>query len=197
MITIYHAPGTRSVRPIWLCNELGLEVSIERVDQTAGYRRSAEWRAISPAGKIPAMRDGDFTMIESGAMVDYLLEKYDGDFSLHPEPATRASAVFHQWCWFAESTLLRPLGLRRVLREEAGANAAGLIDAALTRFEQAMFAIEQALTTDDYLVENRFTAADIMTGYSLTLTADRLDDFPRSRDYLDRVTAREAYRMIQ
>ena len=197
MITIYHVPGTRSVRPIWLCNELGLEISIERIDWGPAYRRSDEWRSISPAGKVPAMRDGDFTMIESGAMVDYLLEKYDDDFSLHPRPATTASAVFHQWCWFAESTLLRPLGLRRVLREEAGADASGLIDAALTRFEQAMFAIEQALAKDDYLVENRFSAADIMMGYSLTLTADRLDDFPRSRDYLDRVTARDAYRVIQ
>lgn len=196
MITIYHVPGTRSVRPIWLCHELGLEIAIERIDPSPGYRRSPEWRAISPAGKVPAMRDGDFTMIESGAMVDYLLEKFDDTFLLHPEPATKASAEFHQWCWFAESTLLRPLGLRRVLREEADAKASVLVDAALSRFEQAMYAVEQALDHHEFLVEDRFSAADIMMGYALTLTTDRLDDYPRSRDYLERVTARAAYRKI-
>ena len=68
--------GTRSVRPIWLCHELELPVEIEPIDFAPAFRDSAQWRAISPAGKVPAMVDGDLTMFESGAMVDYILERY-------------------------------------------------------------------------------------------------------------------------
>ena len=65
MLRIYHAPGTRSVRPIWLCYELGIEVEVVTVPFTPEYLSSDEWRLISPAGKVPILVDGDLTMFES------------------------------------------------------------------------------------------------------------------------------------
>ena len=73
MLKIYHTPGSRSVRPIWLCFELDIPAQIKRVD--ASYRGTPEWRAISPTGKVPAIEDGDTTICESGAILDYLLAR--------------------------------------------------------------------------------------------------------------------------
>ena len=84
MLKIFHVPGTRSFRPIWLCYELDLSVDVEPIDFSSSFRDSNEWRAISPAGKVPAMIDGDLRMFESGAIVDYILERY-GEGRLQPE----------------------------------------------------------------------------------------------------------------
>ena len=76
MIEIHHVPATRGVRPIWLCEELGLDYEIHPVDFSAEYRASKEWRAMNPVGKVPVMIDtnaDNLTMFESGAMVQYLL----------------------------------------------------------------------------------------------------------------------------
>ena len=129
-------------------------------------------------------------------MIDYLVERYDPSHTLHPEPGTEASALYHQWCWMSESTLIRPLGLRRVIREPANDPAQGLIDAATARFEEAMTMVETALDGNDFLVADRFSAADVMMGYSLGLLKDLLDGFSRARDYVDRLMAREAFRRI-
>ncbi len=92
MLKIYHVRGTRSVRPIWLCYELDLPVQIEPIDFSPAFRNSPQWRAISPTGKVPAMADGDMTMFESGAMVDYILERY-GEGRLRPTPGTAEGAI--------------------------------------------------------------------------------------------------------
>src|SRR5262245_47441927 len=109
MLEIYHAPGTRSIRVIWLCEEIPVPYRIVPVDFSPAYRASPEWRPLNPVGKVPVMRDGEFTMFESGAMVQYLLERY-ADGRLRPPPGTRDSAMYLQWSWFAEATFARPLG---------------------------------------------------------------------------------------
>ncbi len=115
MLRIYHAHGTRSVRPIWLCHEIDLPVEIESIDFSSTFRDSLQWRAIRPAGKVPAMTDGELTMFESHAMVDHILERY-GEGRSRPAPGTEANAIHHQGCWFAEATRSRPVGLNRLLR---------------------------------------------------------------------------------
>ena len=74
MLKIWHAPGTRSLRVIWLCEELGITYQIERVDFSARYRASPEFRALNPVGKVPVLAIDDFTMFESGAMVQHILD---------------------------------------------------------------------------------------------------------------------------
>jgi glutathione S-transferase len=194
VLTIYHSPGRRSVRPIWLCYELELPVAVQLIDYSATYRASAEWRAISPAGKVPAMRDGELVMFESGAMVDYLLERY-GAGRLQPERGTAASALHHQWCWFAESTLLRPLGAMRVLR--ARRNPETLVDDAEQKIAECLEVVESALQCGEYLLGDAFGAADIMLGYALGLLESLFDGrYPRCREYLGRLQARPAYQRV-
>ncbi len=195
MLKIFHVPGARSVRPIWLCYELGLRVDVEKIDFSPMYRDSEEWRAISPTGKVPAMVDGDLRMFESGAMVDYLLERY-GNGRLYPKPGTTESAAYRQWCWFSESTLIRPLGLHRVLRARKEP-IDDLVDEVERKFRDSLNAVEAELDGKEFILGADFSAADIMMGYSLALIERLLgDDNPNLHDYLDRLKAREAYQRV-
>jgi glutathione S-transferase len=193
VLTIYHVQGTRSLRPIWLCYELGLPVEIVTIDFSPAYRNSAEWRAISPGGKVPALRDGDLTMFESGAMVDYVLERY-GNGRLRPLPGTAQSALHHQWCWFAEATLIRPIGINRFVRHKGdGSDVAAEAD---QKTRASIGVVEGAMAGRDYLLGAEFGAVDIMMGYSLELLATLkvLDArYPNSHAYLNRLRARDAF----
>ena len=195
MLKIYHVPGTRSVRPIWLCYELDLALEVEPIDFSPAFRKSPEWRAISPAGKVPAMTDGDLTMFESGAMVDYILERY-GEGRLRPAAGTTESALHHQWCWFSEATLARPLGLVRLMRESAK-GASSIAADCEGKVRTCLEVVDRAVGEHDYLLGSEFGAADIMMGYSLRLIAnlDLLDDrYPSALAYLSRLESRDAYR---
>lgn len=194
MLTIYHVQGTRSFRPIWLCYELGLPVEVVTIDFSPAYRNSAEWRAISPGGKVPALRDDELTMFESGAMVDYILERH-ADGRLRPAPGTAESALHHQWCWFAEATLIRPLGTNRFARSK-GETAEQLVGEAIEKTRMSLGVVEGAIAGRDYLLGAAFGAADIMMGYSLELLASLkvLDErYPASMAYLDRLRTRDAF----
>ncbi|HEY2707300.1 MAG TPA: glutathione S-transferase family protein [Caulobacteraceae bacterium] len=189
---IYHVPGTRSVRPIWLCYELGLEVDVVQIDFAQTFRDAPAWRAISPAGKVPVLTDGDLTMFESGAMVDYILDAY-GQGRLRPPAGSPARALHQQWCWFSEATLLRPVGLNRLLRH--GSDDIATDAAHKTR--ECIAVVEGALGGGDFLLGDAFTAADVMMGYALALLENLRvlspADYPRACAYLDRLKAREAF----
>lgn len=191
MLTLYHVSGTRSVRTLWLCYELELEFELVNIDFSRKYRDGPHWRAISPAGKVPALRDDELTLFESGAMQSYLLERY-GAGRLQPPPGTTQSALLHQWCWFAEATLTRPIGLHRILRS-GDAESSVLVAEGKRKARDALAAVEGALVQTDYLLGRDFSAADIMMGYSLGLLETLLDDsLPVCKAYLGRVRARPA-----
>ena len=194
MLKIYHVPGTRSLRPVWLCHELDLAVEIETIDFSPEFRQTPEWRAVSPAGKVPVMTDGDLTMFESGAMVDYILERY-GDGRLRPAPGTAESALHQQWCWFSESTLIRPLGLNLLLRQRDKTG-----DAIATEGEQktrlCLEVVDRAVADREFLLGADFSAADIMMGFTLNLLAKLkvLDNrYPNAQLYLDRLKTRDGF----
>jgi len=196
MINIYHVPLTRSVRAIWTCEELGLDYTITPVDFSAEYRSSDEWRNINPVGKVPAMRDGDFLMFESGAMVQYLLDKY-GAGQLQPPPGSEAHALYLQWSWFAESTFARPLGeMVNHAREFPGDNQIPeVLNEMANRAELCVNAVADALSDRQFLLGDEFTAADIMMGYSLML-AHRLipERVPASiENYWNSLNEREGF----
>ncbi len=195
LITIHHAKGTRSVRPLWLCFELDLEVAVETVPFNPDHLASPAWRALSPAGKIPLMVDGDLVIFESGAIVEHILDRY-GDGRLRPPPATAERALYLQWSWFAEATLIRPLGVGRLLsltREPPEALRATTLE----KTREALAAVDQALADGRaFLLGADFTAADVMMGYSLALLeSHRLVDAgaPHALAYLQRLKGREAF----
>lgn len=193
MLKIYHSTGARSVRPIWLCFELDLPAQIEWIDS---YNLAIpEWRAVSPTGKIPAISDGAVTISESGAILDYILHRYAAG-RLQPAADSPAWAAYRQWFWFAEATLIRPLGLYRLLRARSEI-IEDLIDEAESKFRGSLEVVESALGDNDYLLGDRFTAADIMMGYSIAMTEQLLgDSYPMLSSYLDRLKERDAYKRV-
>ncbi len=204
MIHIYHVPRTRSARVVWLCEELDLPCKIVPVDFSPEYRTSAAWRRLNPIGKVPAMTDLDadgnpFTIIESGAMVHYILERY-GEGRLRPAPGTPESALLLQWSWFAEASLARPLGdmvHHRLLKPEAERIPA-VVEDGRKRAEICLEAVEAALEGRKYLLGAELSAADIMMGYSLAL-AQRMgvldDRYPNLVAYLGRLEARPGFQI--
>lgn len=195
MLTIYHAPGTRSIRVIWLCHELDIPHDVKTIEFASPYRASPEYRALNPVGKVPAMTDGTFTMFESGAMVQYLLDRH-GQGRLQPTPGTEAHAHYLQWSWFAESTYARPIG--EIVNHRRAFGEAGQIPAAIDemkgRARLCSEAVDRAIAGREFLLGDTFTAADIMMGYSIMI-AERLtsiDGLPNLQDYWRRLAARPA-----
>jgi glutathione S-transferase len=197
VLKIYHVPGTRSIRVVWLCEELELPFERIPIDFSPEYRASAEWRRLNPVGKVPAMTDGDLVLFESGAMVEYILDRY-GEGRLRPAPGSVAHAHYLQWSWFAEATFARALGEmvnhRRVFGDES---SAPVLDEMRERARVCLAALEDALDGKQYLAANEFTAADIMMGYSvfLALWVGALEEgeFPNVSAYFARLKARPAF----
>ncbi|UCE86750.1 MAG: glutathione S-transferase family protein [Deltaproteobacteria bacterium] len=195
MIKLYHAPRTRSVRILWLLEELGLPYAVERVEFRPPEKHF--FAQATPLGKLPTLEDGDVVMCESGAIVEYILERY-GEGRLAPPPGSRERAAFLQWLHFAESTAFPPLGIVVWLtRYRSGSEPdAELLEDARSRARTGLDVLERALDGHDYLVGADFTAADIMMGF--TLVAARvlgvLDErYPHLDAYLERLQSRPAF----
>jgi glutathione S-transferase len=173
MIRFYHAPGTRGVRPIWLCEELGINYEVEMIEFTKEYRETPAWRKISPLGKVPVMRDSeanDLLMYESCAMVQYLLDRY-GDHKLQPQYGTPEHAIFQQWCWFSESTFARPIGeIVNHRREFPGDTRILAVEEEMqNRAEQCAVVVGNAMADQTFILGDEFSAADINLGYTIML----------------------------
>ena len=140
------------------------------VDFSPEYRASAQWRQLNPVGKVPVLKDGALTLFESGAMVQYLLDRY-GNGRLQPTAGTPEHAIYLQWSWFAEATFARPLGEivnhRRALPEAEQSAAA--VEEMRARAWLCIDALDQSLPGRSWLLGDEFTAADIMMGYTLML----------------------------
>jgi glutathione S-transferase len=196
MLQIYHVTGTRGMRVIWLCEELGIDYEVTKIDFSAEFRGSDEWRALSPVGKVPIMVDGDMVMFESGAMVQYVLAKY-ADGKLVPSLNSPQYGHYLQWLWFAEATFSRPLG--EMVNHGRAFPGDARIDAVVAemagRAEACAQAVADAVQDRDYLLGNEFTAADIMMGYTIMLVETFTPElFPEAlQPYWQRLQARTAF----
>ena len=123
MITVHHLNDSRSQRILWLLEELGLPYEIRRYQRDARTRLAPPaLKAVSPLGKAPVITDGGRLVIESGAIVDYLIRRHGGG-RLQPDPASAAYDDYVQWLHYAEGSAMLPLMLRLYVGRlgEAGA----------------------------------------------------------------------------
>ena len=194
MLRIFHSKGTRAFRAIWICEELGVPYEIVPVDFSAEYRKTPEWRAMNPVGKVPAMTDGDMQMFESCAMMQYILDRY-GDGRLQPARSDAEYPHYLQWCWFADSTFARPLGEIVNHRREFSPELDDVVAEMKHRATLCVTALDQALSNRPYLLGKQVSAADISNGY--TLRAYRrlvTEELPTNvQAFFDRLTAMASY----
>ena len=196
MITLYHSPRTRSVRVLWLLEELGVPYELQTIAFTPESLKSPTYTKLHPPGKVPSIQDGELTMYESGAIVEYLIERY-GDGRLAPRIGTPQRGAYLQWLHFAEATCLPPLSdlaQHSIFKPEAERIPA-LIPDAQARIANWLAALESALAGKQYLLGDELSGADVMMGYGLLLTkwfgllGER---YPNLTSYLARLEARPA-----
>ena len=209
MIKVHHLNDSRSQRVLWLLEELGLPYEVVRYERDARTRLApARLRAIHPLGKSPVIQDGDVTVAETGAIVDYLLDVYGGG-RLRPAAGTEDARRFTYWLHYAEGSAMPPLllklvfgllprrapGLMRPLVKQISDKAiAGFVDPQL-RDHVGFW--EAELARSEWFAGDQFTAADIMMSFPVEAGADRAfdpADRPRLRAFLSRIHARPAYR---
>lgn len=209
MIKVHHLNDSRSQRVLWLLEELGLPYEVVRYERDARTRLApAALRAIHPLGKSPVIQDGDVTVAETGAIVDYLLDVY-GEGRLRPTAGTEDARRFTYWLHYAEGSAMPPLllklvfgllprrapGLMRPLVKQISDKAiAGFVDPQL-RDHVGFW--EAELARSEWFAGDQFTAADIMMSFPVEAGADRAfdpADRPRLRAFLSRIHARPAYR---
>jgi glutathione S-transferase len=195
MIKLYHAPLTRSIRIYWLLEELGIPYELSLVKFTPGKLPFAQ---ATPYGKVPAIEDGDVVMFESGAILEYVLEKY-GQGRLAPAPGTPGRAAFLQWVHFSEATALPPVGdiVRHTLFKPEPERIPAVVEDARGRLGAIFAVVEKALEGKPYLLGADFSAADIMMGVTLHISRrlNSLEDrFKNLNAYLGRLESRPAFK---
>jgi glutathione S-transferase len=195
MITVF-GEG-RGLRVVWLLEEMGLPYRLRPVDLLAGAENDPEFMALNPGGFIPAMQDGDVIMVESIAIMEYLMGRY-GPTHLAPEPRDAAFPLYQQFLHLGEAGLATAayyvFGARHIAPPDQRNNwTAGQ---ALRGFESRMRLVRRQLAGAPYMAGENFTAADISVTYALLLSKRAggipLDEVVQA--YLARITARDAYK---
>ena len=192
---LHHIRNSRSMRVLWLMEEMGLDYEL-RANTGAGIK-SADYLALNPLGTVPLLEfDGD-SMLESGAIVQFLLAKH-GPSQLVPAVGDLGFAPYLQWFHFAEGTLT-PWVLQYMvntkLKPEEARNEAAAIEAR-GRVQALIDYMGWTLDSRDCIAAAHFTAADIMVGHTLHVASlfGLLEQAPASvKAYFARVSARPAF----
>ena len=193
MLKLYHAQLTRSVRIVWLLEELGIPYELA----TVAFRPPRHsFEQDTPTGKFPALEDGGLVMFESGAILEYVIEKY-GNGRLAPAIGSPERGPYLQWVHFAEATAFPPIGdiARHTMFLPEAERIPQVATDGRARAKNALDVLERALAGKDYLVGEELSGADIMMGYFL-MAARMLGligaDYPNVSAYWDRLAARPA-----
>jgi glutathione S-transferase len=208
MLTVHHLDNSRSQRVLWMLEELGVEYEI------AYYKRDTqtmlappELRAVHPLGKSPVVTDGAHTLAESGAILEYLVERYGGGRFVPPQ-GTPAYLRYRYWMHYAEGSLMPPLLLKLIssriagakmpffakpiARKIAGSLESGFVTPQLTlHFDY----VDRELAETGWFAGDAFTAADVQMSFPLEAGSKRAgaNNRPAIRAFLERIHARPAY----
>lgn len=197
MLTVHHLGKSQSERIVWLCEELGLPYALKTYTRDAVTVFSPpELRAKHPIGAAPLIEDGDVFLAESGAIAEYILLKY-GNGRLVVGPDEPGFAPYLYWFHFANGTLQPTMSRRMVVSRLDPPAESPVLRNAVDRLGRSFGLIEQRLGEVPYLAGEAFSAADIMTVFSLTtmryFQPVDLAPYPNIRAYLERIGARPAY----
>ncbi|WP_250627500.1 glutathione S-transferase [Pinirhizobacter soli] len=209
MITVHHLNNSRSQRVLWLLEELGLPYEVKRYQRDAHTMLAPpELKRVHPLGKSPVITEDDRTIAESGAIIEYLLERH-GRGRLVPAPGTDDKLRYTYWLHYAEGSAMPPLLLKLVFSRIESAPMpffAKPVAKKIARTGQKTFIDPQIQLHLDYLegqlgpngwfAGDEFTAADIQMSFPLEAAASRIGlegTYPRLAAFLQRIHARPAY----
>jgi glutathione S-transferase len=194
MLKIYHSQGARSFRILWLCEEMGVPYETA---EASFFKPSDAFKAVNPLRTVPAMTDGDVTMIESVAMMIYIMSIY-GPTDLDVKPHEPGYAAYLQFLLFGEAGIAaygNPLVATR-FRAPEDQKQNWTVDYLTTAILKRLAFVCERLGDSDFVAANRFTAADISVAYIVTAGKFAgIDDKipPRLQAYYDKLTRRPAF----
>jgi glutathione S-transferase len=196
MLKLHFAPNSRAGRIMWLLEELELPYELNKMAFHPKDLKSDEHRARHPLGRIPVLDDGDISIYESGAIVEYILERHKNG-GLKPAVADAMYPEYLQWFHYCEGMVMPPINtivVHTLLLPEDRRDAT-VLGQAQRLLTKSLAPVEDALEGREYLIGN-FSGADIMLGHSIFM-ANRMgcvtDDMPNLKAYVARIAARPAF----
>lgn len=196
MITLHHLRIGRSLFTVWLLEEAGADYRLKVYLRNPETMRSqSDIKAVHPLGKSPIIEDGDLMLTESGAITQYVLEKFDTEFKMHPNKGDLASwASYNQWVAYSEGSVFAPLLLKMLTLRS------GIDHPVITPFSDTEVAlhyghISNQLATNDYILGNEFSGADFGMCYVVSMgeRLGLLGDYPELQAYMQRCMNRPAF----
>jgi len=196
MLTLYHSPQSRSIRPRWMLEEIGAPYELKLIRLDANEQKSSEYLKLNPNGTVPTLVNGELVLWESAAICQYLADEFP-EHGLAPAVGTPERGKYYQWIHYAMSTLEPPAItiFLHTIRLPEGDRVPQLVDAARAQVGAAVAVVEDALDGHDWILGSRFSAADVMVGSTLwwaQMMGMIGDQQPNAQAYVARCMARPA-----
>jgi len=197
MLKVHFVANTRAGRVIWLLEELGLEYEVNIMPFTKEGLKSEEHRSRHALGRVPVLEDGDISIFESGAIIDYILERHKNG-GLKPSVDSEVFPYYLQWYHYCEGMVMPPMNqivVQTILlpperRDET------VLKQAQSLLSKSLAPVYKNLEGKDYLIGD-FSAADLMLGHSCFM-ANRMgcvtDEMQNIKDYVARIEERTAFK---
>lgn len=184
---LFWAPNSRAMRALWMMEEIGEPYERVLIDIRSGVQDKADYRAINPLGKVPAVDDDGVFVSESGAVIAYLGDRYP-QANLAPKIGEKDRGPYLKWLFFSaciEGAILEKFAKLELPKSTAGWGSYALV----------IDALDETLQKGPWLLGDRFTAADVLIGCDLRTSVDLFKIFeqrPSFRAYIDRCLTRPA-----
>ena len=197
MLTLHFAPNSRAGRIVWLLEELELEYDINKMAFNPKDLKSDEHRARHPLGRVPVLDDGDVRIYESGAIVEYVIERHKNG-GLKPEVSDPLYPEYLQWFHYCEGMVMPPVNtiVVQTLLLPPDRRDETVLGQAQRLLAKALEPVDESLAGRDYLI-GAFSAADIMLGHACFMS-NRLgcvsDEMANLKGYVERISERPAFK---
>ena len=197
MLTLHFAPNSRAGRIVWLLEELELEYDINKMAFNPKDLKSDEHRARHPLGRVPVLDDGDVRIYESGAIVEYVIERHKNG-GLKPEVSDPLYPEYLQWFHYCEGMVMPPVNtiVVQTLLLPPDRRDETVLGQAQRLLAKALEPVDESLAGRDYLI-GAFSAADVMLGHACFMS-NRLgcvsDEMANLRGYVERISERPAFK---
>ena len=194
MIKLHHLNKSRSKRIIWLLEELGIEYQVVPYQRdSVTFLAPPELKNIHPLGKSPVIEDAGMVIAESGAITEYLIDKYAAE-QFSPAKGSKDFVEYSQWIHFAESSAILPLLLKMFISKD-GCQTNYVEDYADAEIAKVISYLDQSLQGKRYLVADKLTGADFMISFIIEIVKNngQLDNFPNLVAYAKQLETHDSF----